>query len=241
LGNMMFPFITKTWSPAAGECPYDCYQNPITGKPGCWAKILVDRYHYKKYQGPPRLDAEAMKKIPEGGFIFVESMGELSTLQAKDTKTLMKELALRTDTKYLTLVKNPWWYARMNEAGVTFPPNVTLGATIETNRLVERSKAPPPMDRLLAMAWCKEKLENDVFISIEPIMEFDREYFLPSLSFIHPWVVAIGYDNYHNGLPEPSLAKTTELIKALETRGITVYRKTLREANLGAEKVRVNG
>jgi hypothetical protein len=70
------------------------------------------------------------------------------------------------------------------------------------------------------------------FISIEPIMDFDRECLLPWLNIVHPWAIAIGYDNYNNGLPEPPLAKTRELIESLRKRRITVYEKTLREANL---------
>ena len=44
-----------------------------------------------------------------------------------------------------------------------------------------------------------------------------------------PWAVAIGYDNYNNGFPEPPLSKTMQLIDELESLGIKVYRKTLRE------------
>jgi hypothetical protein len=42
--------------------------------------------------------------------------------------------------------------------------------------------------------------------------------------------MAVGYDNYNNRLPEPTLSKTMQLIDCLEKTGITVYRKTLREA-----------
>jgi protein gp37 len=225
----MFPFIDQTWNPVAGECPYNCYEKP-DGKPGCWAKILVDRYHYVKYQGAARLDAEAMRKIPDSGFTFVESMGEISTLGVEDALTLMNEIRRHPSAKYLTLSKNPTWYKTMHEKGVDFPLNVTLGATIETNEKITRSRAPEPYFRLDALLWAKQNLGNPVFISIEPIMEFNRDIFLPMLSYIHPWAVAIGYNNYKNKLPEPRLAKTRELIKALRARGITVYEKTLREA-----------
>ena len=42
--------------------------------------------------------------------------------------------------------------------------------------------------------------------------------------------VAVGYDNYNNLLPEPREAETEEFIRQLEDAGITVYRKTIREA-----------
>jgi hypothetical protein len=38
------------------------------------------------------------------------------------------------------------------------------------------------------------------------------------------------YDNYAHGLVEPKLADVLLLIGHLEAAGITVYRKTLREA-----------
>jgi len=65
---------------------------------------------------------------------------------------------------------------------------------------------------------------------VEPIQDFNLDYFTERIIEIKPWAVAIGYDNYDNKLPEPSMAKTMQLIDRLEKAGITVYRKTLREA-----------
>ena len=42
-------------------------------------------------------------------------------------------------------------------------------------------------------------------------------------------MVSIEYDNYSIGLPEPELAKTEALIKAMEEKWIFVERKVLRE------------
>jgi len=68
-----------------------------------------------------------------------------------------------------------------------------------------------------------------IFISIEPILDFNYEPFVAELLKIRPWAVAVGMDNYGNRLPEPALAKTMQLIERLEKAGIKVYRKTLRE------------
>ncbi len=46
------------------------------------------------------------------------------------------------------------------------------------------------------------------FISIEPIMDFDLEIFAKWIEDIAPIHVAVGYDNWNNRLPEPSLSKT---------------------------------
>lgn len=219
----MFPFITGTWNPVAGPCPYDCSY--------CWAKTLIKRHNYAKYQGRTVLDDRAMSKIPDKGFIFVQDMSDISVLMEPATSVLMNEFAKNKDATYLLLTKNPIWYLNMLSDGVNFPDNIVFGATIETNRKIPISKAPPPHTRFWGLQQVKEWIPDaKIFVSIEPIMDFDRDFLLPPLNLIHPWAVAVGYDNYHNCLPEPCLAKTQELIKALRARGITVYEKTLREA-----------
>ena len=67
-----------------------------------------------------------------------------------------------------------------------------------------------------------------MFVSIEPIMQFS-DMFADRVRAFEPWGVAVGYNNYSNGLLEPSLAETEELITALEGF-TTVYRKTIRES-----------
>ncbi|MEM2129812.1 MAG: hypothetical protein QXZ70_04355 [Candidatus Bathyarchaeia archaeon] len=91
------------------------------------------------------------------------------------------------------------------------------------------SDAPLQFDRLYFMLKLAEAKRHKLFISIEPILDFNLELFANMLIRIRPWAVAIGYDNYGCGLPEPSLAKTMKLIEKLENANITVYRKTLRE------------
>ncbi len=235
----MFEFITETWNPVAGECPYDCYRDPVTLKPGCWAKKLISRYKYAKYQGPPRLDEKVMRKVPDKGFSFVQDMSDISTLGVEDTKRLLWEIKYNPDATYLLLTKNPIWYLNMLSADVSFPENVVFGATIETNEEIKCSKAPSPGARFWGLhhvhTWMPDA---KTFISVEPIMEFNLDQMINGILDTKPWAVAVGYDNYYNGLVEPPLEKTRTLIKCLREAGITVYEKTLREAwNLGAEKV----
>jgi hypothetical protein len=61
-------------------------------------------------------------------------------------------------------------------------------------------------------------------------MDFDLGILDKWLKDINPAVVYVGYDNYNNKLPEPSLAKTLQLIAELE-KFTRVRRKTLREGN----------
>lgn len=222
----MFPFITETWNPVAGSCPYDCSY--------CWAKSLIKRHSYAKYQGIPRLDDRAMSKIPDKGFIFVQDMSDISTLDADSARLLMTELAYRKNAEFLLLTKNPVWYLNMITPGnVDFPPNVIFGATIETNRDIDPkiTLAPLSHTRFWGLEQVKKWLpSNRTFISVEPIMDFDVVEMNYKILDAKPWAVAVGYDNYHNNLPEPTLAKTKMLISGLRRNGVTVYEKTLREA-----------
>lgn len=231
----MFPFITGTWNPVRGPCPYDCSY--------CWAKSLIKRYGYVKYQGPTRLDEKAMWKIPDKGFIFVQDMSDISTLGAQDANILMAELKAHPKATYLLLTKNPIWYLNMFGEGVIFPDNIVFGATIETNEEIKCSQAPSPGARFWGLQHVHTWMPDaKTFISVEPIMEFNLYQMINGILDAKPWAVAVGYDNYRNRLPEPPLEKTRTLIKCLREAGITVYEKTLREAwNSGAAEARVNG
>lgn len=228
----MFPFVSATWNPAAGACPFDCYRGP-DGKPGCWAQAMALRYGYEKYRGPGRLDEKALKKIPHprGGVVFVQDMSDISVLRLDDADVIVSAVTDHPETRYLFLSKNPAWYIYLLNRGVEFPENAILGATVETNRDTGAvSKAPAPIKRLEALLSVKAE-GYETFVSVEPVMEFDRDKFLPMLALLHPsFGVAVGYDNYGNRLPEPKLEKTRELVSSLRTRGITVYEKTLRPA-----------
>jgi len=221
----MFPFITETWNPVAGECPYDCSY--------CWAKSLIKRYNFVKYTGPARLDEKTLKKIPTKGFVFVDDMSDISILDSDSTRLLMNEIRYRKLADFLTLTKNPVWYLNMiNPGSVDFPSNIVFGATIETNKDIPQSKAPSPKTRFWGLKQIKEYYpQNKTFISIEPIMDFGMDEMVRSILEVKPWAVAVGYDNYNNGLPEPTIIKTNALIKCLESYGITVYRKTIRDQN----------
>lgn len=227
----MFPFITETWNPlAGGPCPGECSY--------CWATDLKARYKYSKYVGPWRVDEKVIgKTFKPGAFVFVQDMSDLwaPSVPVNIQQKVLANIMENPKTTFLLLTKFPEGYDNDYDE---IPDNVVLGITMETNRSVKQfSKAPQPYDRLVSLDKTAKANDLREFISIEPIMDFDREYLLPWLNIIHPWAIAIGYDNYNNGLPEPSLAKTMELIESLRKRGITVYEKTLREANLGTEKV----
>jgi len=135
---------------------------------------------------------------------------------------VLRTLKPKRDRGFLFLTKNP---KRYHEFLGEFTENMMLGATIETNRAYNLSKAPTPRERFEEMKrldW-KHKV-----IVVEPILDFDSE-FIDWVKSIRPETVYIGYDNYNCRLPEPELGKT----KALEDElgGITdVEARALRKA-----------
>jgi protein gp37 len=174
----------------------------------------------------PRFNEEELyRKFKPGIKVFVSSMGDLfgewvpSEWVIKVIKFLVKG---NPETTFFFETKNPGRYFEFIEI---FPENVILSSTIESNRDYPVSRAPSVKQRYEAMKnlpWSKKH------ISIEPIMDFDESEFLRWIREINPMIVSVGYDNYHNNLPEPSLGKTLRLIGKLE-EFTKVERKTIPE------------
>ena len=210
----------KTWNPVIG-CLHGCRY--------CWAKrFALERLsNTEKYKDgfAPKLAESELNKRFRNQFIFVSDMGDLFGEWVPKEWILKVIEATRSSpsSDFLFLTKNP---RRYREFVHLCGNNIVLGATIETNRRNDFSKAPLVSDRAKAMIDLKYSKK---FISIEPIMDFDLEVLADWTEKIAPIHAAVGYDNWHNRLPEPSLPKTLRLIERLE--GFTfVSRRTLREA-----------
>lgn len=220
----MFHFITETWNPVKG-CEHDCYY----GK--CWANLLAmhklrNTEKYSEGFSPGFFPRELDKKFRDGDIIFVCSMGDMFGRWVPDEWIggVFARIRKFPKTTFLLLTKNPMRYRAL-----AIPTNCMVGATIETNRKIPEdiSEAPQPSERLEAM---KKLNHPNKFLCIEPIMDFDLEEFFTQIMEIKNLKrVAVGYDNYSIGLPEPPLKKTLKLIEKLEGEGIEVVRKTLRE------------
>lgn len=214
----MFPFITKTWNPLCGQCFHDCCY--------CWAKSLIKRHAMPKYVGRHRLDEKQMRRrFNKGDFVFVQDMSDLFaiTVPHEMINKILEAIRQSPEAQFLLLTKNPRRYGEFD-----LPENTVAGATIETDiqrHLTEVSpNAPSYNDRLVGLA----AIDHPTMISIEPIMAFSYG-FLMDLIIIKPDFVAIGFDNYNNNLPEPSLKQAEGLAEALEELGFKVYRKTMRD------------
>lgn len=213
--DKMFSFVHRTWNPVRG-CLHDCIY--------CWGKRLARRlkYDYKPQFIPKRLNI----RFKPGELIFVCDFGDLfgDWVPSEWIEKILDVIKKHKETYFLLLTKNPKRYLEFS-----FPENVILGATIETdidNDYGKISKAPKPSERIALMQKINHKYK---MISIEPILDFSRD-FPEQLARINPCAIVIGYDNYNCKLPEPRLEKTLWLIRELEKRGIHVIRKTIRKA-----------
>jgi hypothetical protein len=148
-------------------------------------------------------------------------------------------------TTFMLQSKNPSFFLRYS-----FPPNVILATTIETNYTEipaymynmsngypysNISKAPPPEERFMSMLGLAVRNSNPLMITMEPILEFQHNAIISWMKAINKnerlIAVNVGYDSSPtvNMLPEPPLEKTEKLIDELRT--ITeVRRKKLRKA-----------
>ena len=235
--SRMFPKV-KPWNVLKG-CEHACYMPK-----GCWAYQLATgrlkgTERYKDGFAPRLIEKELKKTFGAKQCIFVAAMGDLFgewvpsewIIRVLD---VIKSVGYRN--KFLLLTKNPTRYHAYLHR---FSENTILGVTIETNRntrMMGLTRAPEPADRYEAMRSLRWKAPApsftytppNKFVSIEPIIDFDHDILVKWIKDIKPAAVAVGYDNWSCGLPEPELSKTMNLIEELE-KFTEVWRKTLRE------------
>ncbi|MEM2351902.1 MAG: DUF5131 family protein [Thermoproteota archaeon] len=204
--NSLFGEITYSWNPIVG-CLHNCVY--------CWSRRYATRLAskgiepYKSRGFSPTLVPERLKqRLPEGRIIFVSDMGDMwgSWVSRDWIEKILRIVRSKPRSRFLFLTKNP---ARYLEFISEFGNNVILGATIETNRDYGLSRAPPPKERYKAMLRLEWKWKALV---IEPILDFDDD-FIDWVRRIKPCMIYVGYDNYGNKLPEPSLFKTERLLR----------------------------
>jgi len=162
--------------------------------------------------------------------VFINDMGEyLGDWVPIDWITVTLEIMLiNLHVTFYSLTKNPKRYPEFS-----FPANVVLGSTVETDLGLDGSisSAPQPIERLEAMKMLVHR--GGKFLSIEPVLDFSPE-FADAIREVEPDFVYIGYSNSVRraaelALPEPPLYKTLELVAELE-KFTEVRRKNMRRA-----------
>lgn len=215
--SRMFKSIDQTWPVFVG-CEFNCtYCNA--------RKLALTRLkHHPRYKdgfNPHLVESELNRQFKPGEFIFVAYMGDIAWATREQLLRILARVKMFPDTNFLLLTKNPFFFTQFD----SFPSNIYLGTTIETNRrhyTQFRSKAPTPVIRFRDLAGYPH---NHKLLSIEPIMDFDLEVLTHWVELLKPEIVEVGADNYHNNLPEPPWWKVEALLNNLRAICPTVVEK----------------
>jgi DNA repair photolyase len=214
-GNM-YPWVTHTHAHLGGECPHRCsycyVDNPRFGRP-------------EKFKGPLRLMQEELKiRYGESRTIFIDHCNDLfaEDVPAEWIIKVLDHCAAWPKNTYVYQTKNP---GRFIEALPWTLPTCMLGCTIETNRDIPDSisLAPRPIGRATEMMRLSGS--RRLFVTIEPVMDFDVPVLGEWLMEIKPEFVNIGADSKGHNLPEPSADKITALIDVMNAAGIKIREK----------------
>lgn len=208
-GNM-YTFIDKTRNFLAGECQHKCKY--------CYVNSFKNKFPNikEKYSGEIRLSENELKKDEgKNKTIFVQSMGDLFADNVPSTFIIqiLRHLIEYNENTYLFQTKNP---KRLMEFKDYFPTNSIFGTTIETNRQEELdkiSKAPKVTERKY---WIGRVDFGKVFLTLEPIIDFDLDILVNWIKEINPEFVNIGADSKGHNLQEPSWDKIQQLVTELE-------------------------
>lgn len=198
-GNM-YEFITHTWNTIKGACYHDC------------------AYCYMKRWGrlnPVRFDEKELKTdLGENNFIFVGSSCDMFA-DGTPLEFIEKTLnhCLKFNNKYLFQSKNPGAMLTYKES---FKENTILCTTIESDIFYPEimRNSPRPENRAMAMGRLSEFYP--VFITIEPIMKFNRKKMIELLKACNAEQINIGADSGNNKLPEPSKEDVLWLIDEIK-------------------------
>lgn len=196
-GNM-YGFVTHTWNVIKGKCIHDCSY--------CYMKRFPQKDLW--------FDEKELKTdLGEGNFIFVGSSCDMfaEKIPSKWIMIILSHCNKFEKNSYLFQTKNP---KRFGEFRGLFPEKTILGTTMETNWNLVGCKAPSPRDRAEAMAQLED---YEKMITIEPIVDFDLDYFVDLIKMAKPKWVNIGADsNKKLTLKEPSALKVEALINRLK-------------------------
>jgi len=226
-GNM-YSWVSHKHTHLAGECPHKCKYCYVQKGVACLSG---------RYKGEPRL-VESELDVNYGIMktIFIEHMSDLFAEGIKDEwiEKILKHCNQYPKNKYVSQTKN---LSRLLDyyRSHKFPDKtIWIGTTIETNRNTfnfnvgsqyDISNAPSPDTRYRFIKYLRE-IFCPVFVTIEPIIDFDLDIFSKWIIDIKPNFVNIGADSKGCHLPEPPKEKILELIKILTENKIVVKQKS---------------
>lgn len=211
-GNM-YEFITHTWNPVLGKCPHDCKYCYVIYKYGEMINETL------------RFDRECLRDdFGAGKFIFVGSGVDLFANDIPEewiTRALDK---CHQDNNDLFGVRNRFLFQSKNPSRMlqfidhpVFQSSVVC-TTIESNRYYSSimNHAPHIEERALAMSEIASK-GIETYLTIEPIMAFDRDDLVRLIRMCRPTQVNIGANtNLKKRIPEPSKQEIYDLVNEIK-------------------------
>jgi len=220
---------TRSWNPFVG-CGFDCaYCKPSFQKLIAWLGRMQGCSACQRYV--PHEHPERLSRLYPDKTIFVCEDGDIAFARPQYMDKIFE--IMRADQKgrnWLLQSKDPKCFEQYLSL---LPENTYLITTLETNRYSAKpiSKAPETSVRLRdfkALSWDKK------FVTVEPIMDFDLDEFTEQIISIKPLCVFIGYNSKPDDvqIPEPSKEKTLALKHKLESEGIRVLTKDMRDPNM---------
>lgn len=215
-GNM-YDWVTHTHSHLAGKCPHECSY--------CYVQKMC---RTDKYKGEPRLiESEFFEFYGNGKIIFIEHMNDLFAkgINPEWTERILTHCRKLHYNKFVFQTKD---VARLLDYYTRgrFPHEAMIGTTIETNRTTKNiSKAPEPIERYKYIK-CLREMDCPVFVTLEPIMDFDNAELSKWILDIKPEFVNIGADSKRCNLPEPPRWKISNLIETLKVNHIQIKKKS---------------
>lgn len=226
----MYKLSVKQWNPFAG-CKHNCvycvpsFQAQVKryAKKNCQAC-----YEFVPHTHPERL-ADSLPKTRYMQFIFTCANSDIVFCPTNYLEEIIARIKKESGKTFLIQSKNPNTFNR-----ASFPNNVILGTTIETNRDTlcrAIAKAPPPSQRYEEFLKIEHPLK---MVTIEPVMDFDLDMMVEWMRNIKPCMIWLGYDSKKCHLPEPELEKFRELHWQLSRAGFVVILKNVREARSSA-------
>ncbi len=204
----MYGFIDYTINFIKGKCEISCIYCYMKNPKYNLKDPRLVRKEFKEFE-------RDMNKEGDNLFIFVGSSIDMFApgIPSEWITEVLTYLRFWEDkNKWLFQSKNP---ARFLEFFDEFPRNTTLATTIETNRIMGISNAPPPMERAEAMREIKN-MGTPTMITVEPVLDFDFEGFIMMLYYTNATQINIGAVTGGHELPEPSKDKLRRLIKQLK-------------------------
>ena len=210
-GNM-YEFVTHTSNPIKGLCTHNCSY--------CYMQAIFRRYHSDETL---RLDEHELNtSYGKNKFIF---LGTSTDMFANEVPT---EWILRVFDKCLQYPENRYLFQSKNPGRFLEPQliahplmqlkdRICFATTIESNIDYLISKAQSMTERAEAMAQL-QAINFPIMVTIEPIMEFERNALVEMLKKIQPFQVNIGCNTSKDiQLPEPSRDQIIALIQELRT------------------------